>query len=476
MKKVYFVATEGLPFIKSGGLADVIGSLPKALVKQGINVKVILPMFKAVAEKWRPKMSKVCHFNVKVGVIHTEATIFKLEYEGIDYLFVQHQGYFEREGLYGYPDDGERFAFFSHAVLKMFEQCDDFPDVLHTHDWHTGVIPLLSRIYYKRHSRYQAIKHVYTIHNLAYQGLFPNEVAFSCLGLDHSAIADGSLRFHDGISYMKAGILYAHKVTTVSPTYADEILTPAFGEKMEDVLRFRQYDLKGILNGIDIDMWNPATDVALDHPYDVNTIKNKSKNKVALQRELGLRQSKDVFMVGMVSRLTWQKGLHLILDRIADVMGLDLQLVVLGSGESSMESSLRYFEDKYHRRMAYYGGYSEELAHRIYAGADCFLMPSLFEPCGISQLIAMRYGTLPLVRETGGLKDTVIPYNQYEDIGTGFTFKNFNSDDFYHVLRLATFLYYLHPKEFLKMKVNAMNKDVSWEKSAKEYIEIYDKL
>src|SRR5690554_1417708 len=451
MKKVYFVASEGLPFIKSGGLADVVGSLPQQLVQQDLKVKVFLPLYRKIAEKWFDSMKKVCHFEVNVGIINTTATIFSITNEGVDYLFVQHQGYFERDGLYGYPDDGERFAFFSHAVLKTFEQCDDFPDVLHSHDWHTGVIPVLSRIFYKRQKKFQAIKHVYTIHNLAYQGIFPSEVVYSCLGLDQSVLMDGSLRFHDGISYMKAGILYAHKVTTVSPTYAKEILTPTFGEKMEDVLKFRQYDLIGILNGIDTTLWNPKTDSSLSVNYDEKTLKDKVKNKVALQKELGLRPSKDVFVVGMVTRLTWQKGVHLILDKMADIMGLDLQLIVLGSGETSMESSLRYFEDKYHRRMAYYNGYNEDLAHRIYAGVDCFLMPSLFEPCGIAQLISMRYGTLPLVRETGGLKDTVVPYNQYENIGTGFSFNNFNSEDFYHVLRLATFLYYLHPQEYKNM-------------------------
>lgn len=476
MKKVYFVASEGLPFIKSGGLADVVGSLPQILVQKGLKVKVFLPLYKSIAEKWMDSMKKVCHFDLNVGVIKTVVSVFNIEKDGVEYVFIQHQGYFEREGLYGYPDDGERFAFFSHAVLKTFEQCDDFPDVLHSHDWHTGVIPVLSRVYYKRQKKYQAIKHVYTIHNLAYQGIFPSEMVFSCLGLDQGVLSDGSLRFHDGISFMKAGILYAHKVTTVSPSYAQEILSPAYGEKMEEVLRFRQYDLIGILNGIDTKMWNPATDEHLHINYDRSTLKDKVKNKTALQKELGLRVSKDVFVIGMVSRLTWQKGVHLILDKMADVMGLDLQLVVLGNGESSMESNLRYFEDKYNRRMVYYNGYNEALAHRIYAGVDCFLMPSLFEPCGIAQLISMRYGTLPLVRETGGLKDTVIPYNQFEDIGTGFTFSQFNSEDFYHVLRLATFLYYLHPNEYKKMMNNAMKKDVSWENSAQQYLEVYNSV
>jgi starch synthase len=473
MKKIVFAAAEGLPFIKSGGLADVVGSLPQELVKQDLHVRVYLPMYKSIAEKWFSKMEKVCHFNVRVGVIQTVATIYKIDIEQVEYYFVQHQGYFERDGMYGYPDDGERFAFFCHAILKSFEQCDDFPDIVHSHDWHTGVIPVLARVYYRAHPKYQAIKHVYTIHNLAYQGIFPKEVASSCLGLEYSVIRDGSLIFNDGISFMKAGILYAHKVTTVSPTYAREILTSAYGEKMEEVLKFRQYDLVGILNGIDMDAWNPETDPFLVENFTIKTIKNKVKNKTALQKELGLRVSKDVFVVGMVSRLAWQKGVHLILDRMADVMGLDLQLVVLGSGESSMEASLDYFEDKYNRRMVYYNGYNEELAHRIYAGVDCFLMPSLFEPCGIAQLISMRYGTLPLVRSTGGLVDTVVAYNQYENVGTGFSFNDFNSDDFYHVLRLATFLYYLHPKEYKKMIVNAMGKDVSWTKSAKQYKEIY---
>lgn len=476
MKKIVFAAAEGLPFIKSGGLADVVGSLPQELVKQDLQVTVFLPLYKKIVEKWFDKMEKVCRFDVSVGVIQTVATIFKLTLDGVEYRFVQHQGYFERDGMYGYTDDGERFAFFSHALLKSFEQCDDFPDVLHSHDWHTGVIPVLARVFYKSHPKYQSIKHVYTIHNLAYQGYFPSEVASSCLGLDYRVIADGSLSFHDGISFMKAGILYAHKVTTVSPTYAKEILTTAYGEKMEEVLKFRQYDLVGILNGIDMEAWNPETDPFLAENYTYKTLRKKVKNKTALQKELGLRVSKDVFVVGMVSRLTWQKGVHLLLDRMADVMGLDLQLVVLGNGEGSMETSLEYFQDKYNRRMVYYNGYNEELAHRIYAGVDCFLMPSLFEPCGIAQLISMRYGTLPLVRSTGGLADTVVAYNQYENVGTGFSFNNFNSDDFYHVLRLATFLYYLHPKEYKKMIANAMSKDVSWTKSAKQYKEIYQNL
>lgn len=476
MKKICFVASEGLPFIKSGGLADVIGSLPQALQKQDMQVMVVLPLYLSVAKGYRDKMTKRCRFEVNVGIIQTIATVYEYVLADITYLFIEHQGYFEREGLYGYPDDGERFSFYAHAVLKMFEHCDYFPDVLHSHDWHTGMIPLLARVNYHKKPKYAKIKHVYTLHNLAYQGIFPNEVAISCLGLDHKLINEGTIRFHDGISFMKAGILYAHKVTTVSPSYALEILTPQYGEHMEEVLRFREYDLTGILNGIDVDLWDPTTDAFLPFNFDSKALTKKSKNKEALQAELGLRVSKDVLLVAMVTRLTWQKGVNLLLEKMADIMGLDLQLVVLGSGEASMESGLRFMEDKYNRRMVFYGGYNEELAHRIYAGADLFLMPSLFEPCGISQLIAMRYGTLPVVRETGGLKDTVIPYNPYENVGTGFSFSNFNADEMVHVLRNATFLYYLYPKEFKKLIINAMKKDVSWDSSAKQYKQLYDSI
>ncbi len=474
MKRICFVAAEGLPFIKSGGLADVIGSLPYALKEQGYDIRVIMPMYFKVALKFKDQMSKYCHFEVSVGNIHEVATIYEYNHQGIIHYFVEHAGYFEREGMYGYPDDGERFAFFSHAALKLFECNDYFPHIVHSHDWHTGMIPVLCRLYYGKDPRYSHIKHVYTIHNLAYQGNFPTEILNSCLGLSQGLINDGSLRYHDGTSFMKAGILYANRITTVSPTYAQEVLTPQYGEKMQEVLRFRQFDLTGIVNGIDVSVWDPQNDPLIEIPYNLKSLRKKAGNKVAVQKELGLREAKDVLLIAMVSRLTWQKGVHLIVERMSDIMGLDLQLVVLGTGEEYIENQLRYMEEKYKRRMVFYAGYNEELAHRIYAGADMLLMPSLFEPCGISQLIAMRYGTLPLVRETGGLKDTVKPYNQYTLEGTGFTFSQFNSDDFYHVLKLASQTYYLEDKNWKRIVHNAMQKDVSWDKSAKEYIEVYE--
>ncbi len=474
MTRICFVASESLPFIKSGGLADVVGSLPQELLKKGHEVRVFLPMYQKVALKYREQMERKTGFQIHVGTIHTYATIFEYVHQGVTFNFVEHAGYFEREGLYGYPDDGERFSYFSHAVLMSFGFLNYFPDVVHSHDWHTGMIPVLCSQYYGHDERYKRIRHVYTIHNLAYQGNFPGDMLQSCLGLPMALLHDGTLHFNDGISFMKAGILYANKITTVSPSYAQEILTPQYGEKMEDVLRFRRPDLVGIVNGIDVDAWDPQTDETLAEKYSVKKLTGKVKNKLAVQKELGLREAKDVFLVAMVSRLTWQKGVHLIIERMADIMGLDLQLMVLGSGEHHMESQLKYMEEKYRQRMVFYGGYNEELAHRIYAGADLLLMPSLFEPCGISQLIAMRYGTLPLVRETGGLKDTVTPANLETFDGTGFSFAQFNSDDLYHVLRIATFAYYQKPAAFKHLMINAMNRDVSWKKSADEYAKVYE--
>ncbi len=475
MKSILFAASEGLPYIKSGGLADVIGSLPKILVERGYDVRVVLPLYKKIAEKYRPTFEKIGSLDIKSGWIHQVATYYKSEVDGVIYYFIEHQGYFERDGLYGYGDDGERFGFFQKAVLEMLDFVNFVPNLIHTHDWHTGMIPAMCKIQYDFDERYRAIKHVYTIHNLAFQGNFPKDVLMSCLGLSMQFFDDGSMRFHDGISFMKAGILFADKVTTVSPSYAREILTAEYGEKLEDVLRLRENDLWGIVNGIDVSEWNPATDKRLVQNYDINTMKEgKAANKLAVQRELGLREAPDTLLIGIVSRLTHQKGISLIASRLSDIMGLDVQFVVLGTGEASAEDTFRYMEHKYKRRAVYYGGYNEDLAHKIYAGCDLFLMPSLYEPCGIGQLIAMRYGALPLVRETGGLRDTVTPFNQYTNEGNGFSFWAFNADDMVYTLRWATDTYYLNKEGWNQLMMNAMNTDVSWQLSATMYEECYD--
>lgn len=477
MKSVLFVAAEGLPYIKTGGLADVIGSLPKILNEKGMDARVVLPLYKRIAEKYRGEFTKLKTIPIHVGVIDTVATIYQSQWENVTYYFIEHAGYFERDGLYGYPDDGERFAFYQKAVLEMLWALDFFPDIMHCHDWHTGMIAVMCHIQYPDDQRYQQIKHMYTIHNLAFQGNFPADVLTDCLGIDRRYFDDGSMRFHNGISFMKTGIIFSDKITTVSPSYSQEILTAQYGEQMDEVLRFRQSDLYGIVNGIDTQMWDPMQDPALPAHYNAESVlEGKRANKAAVQKELGLRVADDVMMIGIVSRLTWQKGVYLIIEKMADIMGLDIQFVVLGTGETHIENQFKMMEDKYRRRAVYYCGYNDELAHRIYAGSDLFLMPSLFEPCGIGQLIAMHYGALPLVRETGGLRDTVHPYNQYTKEGNGFSFTTFNSHDMLYTLRCAADTYYLNRADWDQLVQQAMGTDVSWNLSADQYTQLYNEM
>jgi starch synthase len=475
MKKILFAASEGLPFVKTGGLADVIGSLPKELCAIGFEISVIIPLYLKTAHTQHHTLTKVATFPVNFGSIDAVATIYSRKIGEVMYYLVEHAGYFEREGYYGYPDDGERFAFFQHAVLRAIEEKLIEVDVLHCHDWHTGFIPLLVKTVYL-HRIPQPLT-LYTIHNLAFQGNFPYGILEACIGVSKQMYFDGTLRFHEGmVSFMKAGILYADAVTTVSQTYAEEILTPDYGEHMEDVLRMRRRDLFGIVNGIDVTAWNPDTDTALVKTYDLHTAsKGKAANKASIQAELGLRQDPGVMLVAMVSRLTPQKGIQLLMETMHEIMGWDMQLIILGTGDNWTENELRQIEFRYPHRAVFYCGYHEELAHRIYAGADMLLMPSAFEPCGISQLISMRYGTLPLVRETGGLKDTVDPYNEFTSKGNGFAFTNFNREDFKHILKYALDTYYRNHENWTKLIRQAMKKDVSWSKSAKEYARLIEK-
>ncbi|MGB4984237.1 MAG: glycogen synthase GlgA [Erysipelotrichaceae bacterium] len=473
MKKILFAAGEALPFIKTGGLADVIGSLPKILAKRGYDVRVVIPLYQKVAQKYFEMLEKECVFDVNYGCINTIATIYSCEIDSVKYYFVQHQGYFERDGLYGYPDDGERFGYFQRVVLDMLTKVNFKPDVIHCHDWHTGMIPFLGKTQY----RLKSTSYVFTIHNLAYQGFFHKDVLFSCLGVNYDYFNNGQLKFNDGINFVKAGIVFADKVSTVSNTYAHEILTSQYGEKLEDILNMRRNDLWGIVNGIDTVAWDSVTDPYIIQNYNLKTVsKGKLANKKALQERLGLRVAGDVMVIGMVSRLTWQKGVYLMIEKLQQIMGNDIQLVILGTGENYVESQFKKMEYDYRRRAVYYCGYNEELAHLIYAGSDVFMMPSLFEPCGISQLISMRYGTLPLVRETGGLKDTVTPYNQYTKEGNGFSFQSYNSDELLHVINMAVDLYYLNNKDFKQLVKNAMNTDVSWEQSCDLYEKMYKEI
>ncbi|MBQ1314958.1 MAG: glycogen synthase GlgA [Erysipelotrichaceae bacterium] len=473
MKNILFVSGEGLPFIKSGGLADVIGSLPEALTKQGLGAAVVLPMYKKIIEKY-PDLKEECTIRVKSGVIDKQSVVYSGKVENVDFYFIRQDDYFYRDGLYGYADDGERFAFFCHAVLDMLPHIKFKPDVIHTNDWHTGMVPILCKQEYTDAS-YKKYKHVYTIHNLLFQGNFPKET-MRCFNLSDHYYNNGDIKFDNGISFMKAGIIYADKVTTVSQTYAKEILTSEYGERMEKVLAEKGNNLVGIVNGIDVVNWNPATDPALYKNYTTTDIRNKKACKRSLQYQLGLRVADDVLLIGIVTRLTWQKGMHLILDKLSNIMNQDVQLVILGSGDNYIENELKKIESTYPHRAVFYCGYNEELSHRIYAGCDLFLMPSLFEPCGISQLISMRYGTIPLVRETGGLKDTVKPFNEYDGTGTGFSFRYFKGDEMMHVLAYAIKVYYYNKPGWRKLIRQAMTLDVSWDNSAREYKNLYESM
>jgi starch synthase len=471
MPKILHVAAEGLPFVKTGGLADVIGSLPQILKAKGHDVRVVLPLYLKMLDQVKPIAQHLITFKVEAGGMSTVASIFTLEQDEIIYYFVQHQGYFERQNLYGYGDDGARFGFFQRVVMDMLQLIDFQPDIIHCHDWHTGMIPFLGKTQYG--DKYRHLRYVFTIHNLAYQGIFPTEVLWSCLGVTMEYYHRGDLRFDDSVNFVKAAIVFADKITTVSPTYAKEILTPAYGERLDGVLRSRAKDLIGIVNGIDDVFWDPSSDKALVKNYNWSNIEDKVANKLALQEQLGLRVSKDVLVIGMVSRLTWQKGVYLMIEKINQMLANDIQLVILGNGELYAENQFKKMEADFRRRAVFYCGYNENLAHLVYAGSDVFLMPSLFEPCGISQLIAMRYGTLPIVRETGGLQDTVVPYNQFTKQGSGFSFTHYNSEDLLHVINMVVDLYYQHPKDFKTLIGQAMKKDVSWQISCLAYEDLY---
>ena len=476
-KSVLFVASEGLPFIKTGGLADVIGSLPKELVRQGLDVRVVLPLYLKMAINNHNDFDYVSSFDVWAGEIQSMANVYSQVVDGVTFYFIEHRDYFERDELYGYDDDAMRFGFFQHATCRLLEALNFFPDVIHTHDWHTAAIPFLCRTFYSYREEFRAIKQVFTIHNLAFQGIFNEHYLWAALGMDHGYYRDGVARFHDDcISFMKLGILYADKVTTVSETYAKEILTEEFGENMQHVLELRHHDLCGIVNGIDYDVWNSQTDQYLVKNYDLATIADKKANKLALQAQFGLLQDEHVILVGIVSRLTWQKGFYLMTEVLGHLLQSHVQFVILGNGEPDIENAFNHFKAAYPEKFAFYRGYNEPLAHQIYAASDLFLMPSMFEPCGISQLISMHYGTLPLVRETGGLVDTVTPYDIENKSGTGFSFGGKDAYSMRQVYDLALQTYYDRPEDWQAMVQEAMERDFSWRASAEKYIWLYREI
>lgn len=471
---ILFVVSECVPFIKSGGLADVAGALPKELKKLGSEVRVIMPKYGAIGQQYKDKMEKIVELNVQLSWRNQYCGIEKLEYEGIIYYFIDNEYYFKRDTMYGHYDDGERFSFFCRAVLEAIPHLDFNPEILHCHDWHTGMVPFLLNAQYRDLSEYTNIRTIFTIHNLQFQGIFPREILGDLLNLDDSYF-DEQLEFHGCVNFMKAAIVSSDLITTVSPTYMNEIQMPFYGEKLDGLLRSRHTALKGILNGIDADIYNPGEDPSIVQNYDQNSLENKVINKLHLQKMFGLEENVNIPLISIISRLTSQKGLDLVKRVFDEITNLNIQFIVLGTGDTEFEDYFRTMESLNRKKVRAYIGFNEELAHQIYAGSDLFLMPSKFEPCGLGQLIALRYGTIPIVRETGGLNDTVTSYNEKTGSGNGFTFKNFNAHDMLYTVKRA--LYFYDQKHvWEKLVKTAMSQDYSWSQSAQKYNEMYKVL
>jgi len=475
--KVLFATSECVPFVKTGGLADVVGALPKELLKEGTDVRVILPLYKAIDQKWRDRMEHVLYFYVNLGWRHQYVGILKTVYEGVTFYFVDNEQYFGRDYIYGMGgDEGERFAFFCRAVLEALSKIDFIPDVLHCNDWQTGLIPVLLTAQYKQLELYKNIKTVYTIHNLQYQGIFPIGHIEEMLSLGDWAYTSDNLEFFGMCSFMKGGLVFADEITTVSPTYAQEIQTAYYGERLDGLLRTRLDHLSGILNGIDTADYDPEKDINIPVHYTSDTFEKKVENKLALQQELGLTVDANTPLIGMVTRLSGQKGLDLVECVLNEIMSTGAQLVVLGMGESKYVDLFSWAQWKYAGQVAARFEMNASLSHRIYAACDMFLMPSMFEPCGLSQLISLRYGTLPITRETGGLRDTVLAYNAYTGEGNGFTFLNYNAHDMLHVIEQAVAMYTNDRELFNTIARRAMHGLYGWDQSAHKYQALYDKL
>ena len=475
--KILFAASECVPFIKTGGLADVVGALTPVLKAQGADVRVILPLYAAIPQEYVNQMKLECEFEVELCWRRQYCGIKSLEYQGVTFYFVDNQYYFGRSYIYGLGgDEYERFGFFDRAVIDALVHLDFKPDVVHCHDWQTGMIPALLKIQYAQYPFYQDMKTVYTIHNLQYQGVFPIKAVQDTLGLGDSLFTSDKLECYGCANYMKAGLVYADELTTVSPSYADEIQTAFYGERLDGLLRARKDQLVGILNGIDVNDYDPAKDPQIYANYDPYHLGGKEICKQELQKELGLEVDPTVPLVGIISRLSNQKGFDLIECVIRELMATGIQLVVLGMGEAKYTNLFSWAESEYPGRLATRFAMNHQLAHRIYAGSDMFLMPSQFEPCGLSQMIAMRYGSVPIARETGGLRDTVLSYNKFTDEGNGFTFFNYNAHDMLHTVRRAVHYYNNNRDVWYRLIVRGMTGDYSWYSSAGKYMALYEEV
>lgn len=471
--KLLYTAAECAPFFKTGGLGDVAGALPKELTKKGIDTVVVLPYYSKMPPQYKEQCEDVLNFTIYVGWREQYCGVKKLVLNGVTYYFIDNMYYFDRDGIYGYFDDGERFAFFQMAVIELMERIDFIPDVINVNDYHTGMIPFLLKEKYRWIEAYSNIKTILTIHNIEFQGQYGSEILPNLFGMGTERYDDGTVRMGDAVNFMKAGILYADRVNTVSPSYAEEIKTSEFGSGLDPILRMESGKLSGILNGIDYELNNPETDTALVSPYSVDDLSGKAANKEDLQRLMGLRPKPEVPLIAVVSRLTYQKGFHLVLDELENILQFDVQFVLLGTGDPLFENRFQSIAEKYPEKCSVSISFDVTLAQKMYAGADIFLMPSAFEPCGLSQIISMRYGTLPVVHEIGGLKDTVEPFNPVEGTGTGFGFSEFTPYQLMECLKKAIDLYYSSPEAWTVLIKNGMSKDFSWETSCEGYIDLY---
>lgn len=477
MKKVLFAASECVPFVKTGGLADVVGALPKEFDKAEWDIRVVVPNYTCIPPQYRDQFQYVCNFQMGMGSYIGEryVGVMQYEYQGITYYFIDNLEYFEC--FYPYGDtryDIEKFIFFDKAVLSMLPLIDFQPDIIHCHDWQTGLIPVYLKTEFAGNPFFWGMKAVMTIHNLKFQGVWDIETIQGISGLPLPLFTPDKLEFKKGANMLKGGLVYADYITTVSDTYAGEIQTPYYGEGLDGLLSARHFDMRGIVNGIDYAMYDPQKDDLIFKNYNASNFRtNKKVNKEKLQEMLGLVVDKKKYMIGLISRLTDQKGLDLVNYCIERLVDDNTQLVVIGTGESQYENMFRHFAWKYPDRISANICYSEDLAHKLYAAADAFLMPSRFEPCGLTQLISFRYGTVPIVRETGGLKDTVIPYNEYEHTGDGFSFANYNGDELLNTVNYSKYVFFEKKAEWNKMVDRGMKKDYSWKNSKANYEGLY---
>lgn len=476
MEHVLFVASEAVPFIKTGGLADVMGALPKALAARGLDVRLVIPKYSLIADTWKKQMKQVTTGKVNLAWRQLYYGVDELQLNGVTVYFIDNEWYFKRDRLYGFDDDAERFAYFCRAVLTMLPRVGFKPDVIHCNDWHTGLMGVFLKEDFGHDPYYSQMKIVYTIHNLKYQGIFPAAIMRDIIGLPQELFDNGNLECDGCVNYMKSGMVYADRITTVSPTYAQEITYPYFGERLDGYIRMNRDKVTGIINGLDEDVYNPAADKYIKKQYTArNARAGKRENKDALRTELGLPIKRGIPMIAMVSRLVEDKGLDLVTRIMDELVEDDVQLVIVGTGDWKYEEAFRELARRYPTKVSANILFDEALAHRVYAAADIFLMPSRYEPCGLSQLIALKYGAVPIVRQTGGLNDTIIPFDKYTNKGNGLTFPNFNAHELLFTVKKGL-SYYEDAALWDHIVKNAMESDYSWDRSAQAYMNIYKQI